>query len=124
MNNFMNNLVAIITILSSVALPIILGINIALRSMNNRHTERMELIKQGIVPPMEEKTPNKYKTLRNGILSFGIALGLGIGLLIGWKLELNEDAMFWSVAPSILLFLGLAYVVFFMLVRKQNLNDE
>jgi hypothetical protein len=124
MNNFMNNLVAIITILSSVALPIILGIYIALRSMKTRHIERMELIKQVIVPPKEESTPNKYKILRNGILILGVALGLGVGLLIGWKFGLNEDAMFWSVAPCILLFLGMAYLVYYTIVRKQNLNDE
>lgn len=81
----------------------------------------MELIKQGIVPPEESKAPpSKYKTLRNGILVIGIAIGLGVGLIIGKTLNLGEDNMFWSVAPCILFSLGLAYLIFYMMVKNKD----
>lgn len=124
MDNFMGDFTGIIAILSSVALPIALGMYIAIRSIKNKHDERMELIKQGIAPPEDAKSiPNKYKTLRNGILILGVALGLVIGLLVGKNLNLNEDNMFWSVAPSILLFLGLSYILFYFVVKNKDLDE-
>lgn len=118
-------LVSIIAILSSVALPIGLGMYIAIRSMNVKHKERMELIRQGILPPEKSKpTPNKYRSLRNGILLVGIALGLIISLLISYELGLEEDEAFWVVASGVLLFLGLSYLIFYFLMRNKNEFDE
>ncbi len=122
----MNEFVPIIAILSSVALPIGLGMYLGLRSISTKHKERMELIKQGIIPPEQTKpTPNKYRSLRNGILCIGIALGLIIALIISYVMHLDEDQAFWVVASGILLFLGLGYVVFYLMVKnKKEFEDD
>lgn len=122
----MNEFVPIIAILSSVALPIGLGMYLGLRSISTKHKERMELIKQGIIPPEQTKpTPNKYRSLRNGILCIGIALGLIIALIISYVMHLDEDHAFWVVASGILLFLGLGYVVFYLMVKnKKEFEDD
>jgi|SRR5699024_1877683 len=118
-------MIPIIAILSSIALPIGLGMYIVIRSVNVKHKERMELIKQGIVPPEKSKpVPNKYRSLRNGILLAGIALGLIISLAISYQLKLSEDEAFWVVASGVLLFLGLGYLIFYLLMRNKNEFDE
>ncbi|MFV0312793.1 MAG: DUF6249 domain-containing protein [Dysgonomonas sp.] len=122
----MHNIIPIVAILSSVALPIGFGMFLGLKSIASKHKERMELIKQGIIPPDQTKpTPNKYRSLRNGILCVGIALGLIIALIISRVMELGEDEAFWVVASGILLFLGLAYVTFYILVKdKKEFDDD
>ncbi|EGK00965.1 MAG: hypothetical protein LBS20_08700 [Prevotella sp.] len=124
--DFMHNIIPIVAILSSVALPIGFGMFLGLKSIASKHKERMELIKQGIIPPDQTKpTPNKYRSLRNGILCVGIALGLIIALIISRVMELGEDEAFWVVASGILLFLGLAYVTFYILVKdKKEFDDD
>ncbi|MDR1502225.1 MAG: hypothetical protein LBT43_07210 [Prevotella sp.] len=124
--DFMHNIIPIVAILSSVALPIGFGMFLGLKSIASKHRERMELIKQGIIPPDQTKpTPNKYRSLRNGILCVGIALGLIIALIISRVMELGEDEAFWVVASGILLFLGLAYVTFYILVKdKKEFDDD
>lgn len=124
--DFMHNIIPIVAILSSVALPIGFGMFLGLKSIASKHKERMELIKQGIIPPDQTKpTPNKYRSLRNGILCVGIALGLIIALIISRVMELGENEAFWVVASGILLFLGLAYVTFYILVKdKKEFDDD
>lgn len=124
----MEALVSIIAILSSVTLPIGLGMYIAIRSRNIKHKERMELIRQGIIPPDESKSktiPNKFRSLRNGILLVGIAIGLIISLSISYYNGFEEDEAFFVVAPAVLLFLGLGYLLFYLLVRnKKEFKDD
>ncbi|MFC4674869.1 DUF6249 domain-containing protein [Dysgonomonas termitidis] len=122
----MHNIIPIVAILSSVALPIGFGMFLGLKSIASKHKERMELIKQGIIPPDQRKpTPNKYRSLRNGILCIGIALGLIIALIISKTMNLSEDQAFWVVGSGVLLFLGLAYVTFYMLVKdKKEFDDD
>lgn len=123
--SILDSLIPIIAILSAVALPIVLGVYLCIKVLAARHKERMELIKQGIMPAEQSKpTPNKYRSLRNGILCIGIALGLIISLIICQAMELSEDAGFLVVASGILLFLGIAYVVFYMLVNKDKEIDD
>ena len=124
--DFIHNIIPIVAILSSVALPIGFGMFLGLKSIASKHRERMELIKQGIIPPDQTKpTPNTYRSLRNGILCVGIALGLIIALIISRVMELGEDEAFWVVASGILLFLGLAYVTFYILVKdKKEFDDD
>lgn len=125
MNDILHDLIPIIAILSTVALPIGLGMYMGLRSISAKHKERMELIKQGIVPPEQTKpTPNKYRSLRNGMLCIGIAVGLIIALLISYFMKLDEDEAFWVVASGILLFLGLGYVAFYLIVKDKQDFDE
>lgn len=125
--NVLDQITGIIAILSAVALPISLGMYIVIRTVNSKHKERMELIKQGIIPPEQQSkpTPNKYRSLRNGVLCIGIALGLIISLIISYQMKLSEDEAFWVVAPATLLFLGVAYIAFYLLVKdKKNFGED
>lgn len=117
----MGTLIPVLGILSTIALPIGLGMYIVIRFINGRHKERMELIKQGIIPPEESKsTPNKYRSLRSGILLVGIALGLIISLSISYQLDLRRDSTFLVVTSAVLLFLGLGYLLFYFLIRNKE----
>ncbi len=118
-------IVPILGILSTIALPIGLGLYIAIRSINTRHKERMALIEQGIIPPEgSQSTPNKYRSLRNGILMVGIAIGLIISLIISYRLDLDRERTFLVIAPSVLLFLGTGYLLFYFLVRNKEEFQE
>lgn len=118
--------IPIVAILSSVALPIGFGMFLGLKSINAKHKERMELVKQGIIPPEQVKPiPNKYRSLRNGFLCIGIALGLIIGLLVSMLMGLSEDQGFFVVLSGILLFLGIAYVGFYVVTNgKKDIDNE
>lgn len=114
-------LIPIIAILSAVALPIGFGMYLGLVSMRTKSKENMELIKQGIVPPPQSKpTPNRYRSLRNGFLCIGIALGLIIGNIAETYLSALEDG--YTMAACVLLFLGLAYVLFYFVTKDKDLE--
>lgn len=125
MNDLFGNVVAIIAILSTIALPIGLGMYLAMRSANQKHVERMEMLKQGLMPPSEEKeVTNRLKTLRTAILLIGVGAGVGVGVLLVKTLNLNEDEGFWAIAPTVLFFLGIAHLVYFSLSKKEIQNKE
>lgn len=121
----MGSLVPILGILCTIALPIGLGVYIVIRTIDSRHKERMGLIQQGIMPPQESKsTPNKYRSLRSGILLVGIATGLILSLSINYWLDLDSDKEFLVIMTSVLLFLGLSYLLFYFLVRNKEEFQE
>lgn len=121
----MGSLVPILGILCTIALPIGLGVYIVIRTIDSRHKERMGLIQQGIIPPQESKsTPNKYRSLRSGILLVGIATGLILSLSINYWLDLDSDKEFLVIMTSVLLFLGLSYLLFYFLVRNKEEFQE
>ncbi|WP_107038169.1 DUF6249 domain-containing protein [Brumimicrobium mesophilum] len=123
MEDFLKALVPIIAILSTIALPIVLGVIYALKTEKQKHIERMELIKQGLMPPVEDKeTPNRFKSLKNAVVLIGIGLGLIVGLVIANYLNLNEERTFWVVGPSITLFLGAAFLTYYLVTKNQD-ND-
>lgn len=121
----MEDIVPIIAILSSVALPIGFGMYLGLRGLNSRHKERMELIRQGIVPPSDnvKPTPNRYRSLRNGFLCIGIALGIIAGYVISYQFDMDEDEGLFIFGATILFFLGLAYILFYLVTNKKD-EDE
>lgn len=116
--------IPIIAILSSVALPIGFGMYLGLMNIRSKHKENVELIKQGIVPPPKSgSTPNKYRSLRNGFLCLGIGLGLIIGFASVELLNMGYENRFFVIAASILIFLGLSYVLFFMVTKDKDLDE-
>lgn len=123
--NIMDELVPIIAILCAVGLPVVLGGMVLLKLLSSDKKVRMELAKQGIIPPPEVKTaPNKYRSLRNGFLCVGIAIGLALGVFIAPNFALSLDFQYLVISSSVLLFLGLAYVVFFLVVKdKKEFED-
>ncbi len=121
MNELIGLLIPIVAILSVIALPLVLGINYALKTEKQKHTERMELIKQGLIPPTEDKViSNRLKSLKNAVVLIGLGLGLIVGLIIVKTTNVNEENAIWVVGPSVLVFLGVAHLVYFFLSKKYN----
>lgn len=115
--------IPIVAILSSVALPIGFGMYLGLRSIRSKHEENMGLIEKGIIPPQKSaSTPNKYRSLRNGFLCIGIGLGLIVGLVAINTISIEYRYQFFMLAASILLFLGFAYVLFYLVTKDKDLD--
>lgn len=123
---FTEFIIAAIAILSAVALPIATGLVLGIISMKSKHKERMGLISQGIIPPataQKKANPNPLVSLRNGIVLIGIGIGLVVGFVLDqYVLYDGDDTRFMVVAASVVMFLGLGYVVFFLLAR--NMTDK
>ena len=119
---------------------LILGLVLGLRSMNARHKERMSLINQGLMPPdtsIKRANPNKLVTLRNGIMLIFLAVGIVVGFLLpslsglsGGGFDIGdyrvqvETGGFFTVATSIVFFLGLGYLTYFFISRKIEKEEE
>lgn len=117
---YMESFIAVVAILSTIALPIAAGLILGFKKLNSVHKERMGLIQQGIIPPNEPKrksTPNRYRSLRNGVILIALGVGLIVGFLGANYLAMNEDNSFLFVTASIVLFLGIGYTVFFLITK-------
>lgn len=115
----------ILAVICIFGLPIGLGMYMGIKNNRNKHIERMELIKQGIVPPdsKSKPTPNRYRSLRNGLLLTGIGLGLAIGLIITQALNMTENKSI-IITACTLLFAGIAYTVFYILTGNDDKVDN
>ncbi|NLZ94931.1 MAG: hypothetical protein GX921_03785 [Bacteroidales bacterium] len=123
--DFMEGLVAVIAVISIFALPIITALLLILKKIKSTHKERMGLIEQGIIPPNQSKrkrTPNRYVSLRNGIVLTALGIGLIVGFLGTNYLIIGENNPFMFVVSSIVLFLGIGYTVFFLITK--NVEDD
>ncbi|WP_101689909.1 DUF6249 domain-containing protein [Dysgonomonas massiliensis] len=127
MKDFLAGMVPIIGAIMIFGIPM-LAIYLGIYNTKMKNRENMELIKQGIIPPQKEHvkpTPNKYRSLRNGFLCIGIGLGIIVGLIIynNSSLDLGKGEYMFVMGASILFFLGIAYVAFFMVVKDKNLDN-
>lgn len=115
----------IIAIICAVGLPVVVGGLIIMKAISSNKKERLELAKQGIIPPPETKTaPNKYQMLRNGFLCIGLALGLIIGVIVTMDMNIALDYQYMIITGSTIFCLGLAYITFYMAVRNKRETDE
>jgi len=118
-------LVVITAIISTCALPIIFGAIVLIKLINANSKERLELARHGIVAPVRPKpSPNKYRSLRNGILCIGIAIGLIIGIIIVVNHLFRDYIEFLIISSSTILSLGLAYIMFYITVKDKKLENE
>ncbi|WP_255495238.1 DUF6249 domain-containing protein [Dysgonomonas sp. 521] len=126
MEEFMTLLIPILGVICIFGLPVILGAYVLVKFINSNSNERMELAKHGIVPPVRSKpAPNKYRSLRNGILCIGIALGLVVGIIIAMFIHFEYYMEFLVITSSTILFLGLSYLAFYLTVKdKEDLNND
>lgn len=127
MGDFLEGIAGIVAIVMVFGIPM-LAIYLGIYNTKMKSRENMELIKQGIIPPQPEKmkpAPNKYRSLRNGFLCIGIGLGIIAGLIIynNSSLDLGKGEYMFVMGASILFFLGIAYVAFFMVVKDKNLDN-
>ncbi len=121
----MEELIAIVAILSTIALPIVLGIYFALKTNKQKHIERMEMLKQGLMPPTsDDSEPNKMKNLRTGLILFGIGLGLMIGFIGKQFFHVSDDNFGILMGASVLLSMGAAYFIYFQISKKQSSDQN
>jgi hypothetical protein len=125
MTGLMDSLVAVIAVLSIFALPLITALILIYKKLSSVHKERMGLIQQGIIPPNEPKRksiPNRYRSLRNGIILVWLGLGVIVGFVTANNLGTYENKFFIVIA-IIVLFLGLGYLSFFLITRNIKINN-
>lgn len=123
----MNDLAGIIAILCTIGLPIGFGMYLGLTSIRAEHKERMDLIRQGIIPPEKTKrkaNPNRFVSLRNGIVLISLGIGVIVGFLCSENLTVAQDNEFWFIGASVVFFLGLGYLVYLLITQKMPLADQ
>lgn len=89
----------------------------------HRHRERKALIEKGLDISLlvEEKKCSTLSSLKYGVLLIGLAIGILIGNILDAYTGLNEEVSYFSM---IFLFGGLALLVFYGLVKRQEENLE
>ena len=120
-------LIPIVAILSTIALPIVTALVLILKKLNADHNERMALINQGIIPPNEPKkktNPNRMVSLRNGIILAALGIGILVGFLCSQYLVIGEENIFWIMSASIVFFLGVGYLVYFLATRNMPRESQ
>ena len=119
----MEDLIPLLAIICTIGLPIIVGLLLGLRWMNNRNQERMALINQGIIPPdtpRSKANPNKLVALRNGIILIAIGIGVIVGFLCSEYLVIGIGNKFWLTGSSVVFFMGVGYLVYFLVSQKMS----
>lgn len=118
-------LIAALAIIGIFFMPIIIGGSILYYLLKSRNKERMELIKQGIIPSQQMKAaPNKLIALRNGCLTIGLALGIIVGMIVDYNIDYSDMGSFLIMLASSILFLGVGYIAFYLLVRNRDTDEE
>ena len=121
----MRVLVPILAIVCIFGLPVILGAYVLVKLITSSNKERLELARHGIVMPVRQKpSPNKYRSLRNGILCIGLAIGIIIGLFLVTSKFYDYYVEFLIICSSTIFCLGLSYIVFYFIVKNKNLENE
>lgn len=122
-----DELVPVIAILSTIALPVVVGLILGAKKLGAEHKERMGLINQGIIPPDATKkktTPNRFVSLRNGIILVALGIGIIVGFLCSEYLIIGRHNEFWMIASSIVFFLGLGYLAYFFVTKNMLFPKE
>ena len=132
--NILESLVPIVAVVCIFGLPILAVAFVLVKLITSNNKERLELARHGIIPPVQSKpSPNKYRSLRSGILCIGIAVGLisGLTLMSGYKstedysgyVVFVDYVKFLIVCSTTIFCLGLSYIVFYFIVRNKNLDN-
>ena len=111
-------LVAVLSVICAVGLPIVMTIFICYWVLTGKHKERMAMIERGIVPEEAQRqkaNPNRYIALRNGILMVSLALGA----LVGFMLDsyITNISNYVVLPATTILFGGIGFVSYFFLSR-------
>ncbi|MDR1224296.1 MAG: hypothetical protein LBL07_15665 [Tannerella sp.] len=125
METFGGLLVGALAIICIFGLPILAVAFVLVKLITSNNKERLELARHGIVPPVQAKpSPNKYRSLRNGILCIGIAVGLVAGLIFTSCRGYEYYVEFLIICSSTILCLGLSYIIFYLIVKDRNMENE
>ena len=86
----------------------------------------MGLINQGIIPPdhtpKKKSDPNRLVSLRNGIVLIALGIGIMVGFLCSEYLVIGQGNEFWMTGASVVFFLGVGYLFYFLIVQKMPNN--
>jgi hypothetical protein len=125
MKDVMGELIPIIAIICTIGLPIVAGWILGSQWIKSRHAERMGLINQGIIPPdapRKKSEPNRLVSLRNGIVLIALGIGIMVGFLCSEYLVIGQGNEFWVTGASVVFFLGVGYLVYFLIVQRMPVN--
>lgn len=126
----MGELIPLLAIICTIGLPIIAGWVLGMQWIRTRNAERMGLINQGIIPPdhipKKKSDPNRLVSLRNGIVLIALGIGIMVGFLCSEYLVIGQGNEFWMTGASVVFFLGVGYLFYFLIVQKMpdNWNRE
>jgi hypothetical protein len=122
---FVTSFIAALSIICIFVVPVLAVAFVLVKWIGSNKKERMELARHGIVPPVQAMpSPNKYRSLRNGVLCIGVATGMIAGLLIISRRTYGYQGDFLIVCSSTILCLGLSYIVFYLLVKDKKIENE
>ncbi|NLI99916.1 MAG: hypothetical protein GX371_02010, partial [Bacteroidales bacterium] len=69
--------------------------------------------------------PNRMVSLRNGIVLIALGIGIIVGFLCSEHLAIGWGNEFWVTGASVVFFLGLGYLAYFLVVQKKpHLQQE
>ena len=125
----MFDLVPLLAIFCIFGLPILMAIILGTQWIKARNQERMGLINQGIIPPdssKKKRNPNRFVSLRNGIILVCLGIGIIVGFLISNFSYSNEVRIssFFSLSASIVFFLGIGYLIYFFVTRNMKMPKD
>ena len=66
----------------------------------------------------KKANPNRLVSLRNGIVLIALGIGVIVGFLCSENLTSDHDNEFWIIGASIVFFLGLGYLTYFLVTQK------
>ena len=125
MEEIMALMIPILAIICIFGLPVGLGAFVLIKLISSNNKERLELARHGIIMPERVKpSPNKYRSLRNGILCIGIAIGIVAGLFLTTTKLYDYHIEFMIICSSTILCLGLSYIIFYLIVKDKNMENE
>ncbi len=117
-----DDFIPVIAIICTIGLPVVAGWILGLQWIKSRNQERMGLINQGIIPPdsprRRKANPNRLVSLRNGIVLIALGIGIIVGFLCSENLAIGMGRGFWVTGASVVFFLGVGYLAYFLIVQK------
>lgn len=123
----MEELIPLLAIICTIGLPIIAGWILGMQWIKARNIERMGLINQGIIPPdhtpRKKSDPNRFVSLRNGIVFIALGIGIMVGFLCSEYLVIGQGNEFWMTGASVVFFLGVGYLVYFLIAQKMPVSQ-
>lgn len=118
-------IIPVLAILCAIALPLILVILSVYWTVTSKHKEKMAMIERGIAPDenASDRQPNRYSSLRNGLLMIGLAIGTIAGIFLARTMK-EEYEMFLIIVAMIVVCGGIAFTSYFFISKKLMEQEE
>ena len=115
-------IIPVLAILCAIALPLILVILSVYWTVTSKHKEKMAMIERGIAPDenASDRQPNRYGSLRNGLLMIGLAIGTIAGIFLARTMR-EEYEMFLIIVAMIVV---IAFTSYFFISKKLMEQEE